>query len=105
MMHRGIEIQARMATFHTISNTDQAVTVASARFIVAANRAAVTNLVDARPGGPGLGFLYLSSQDFDAITGQKELWFKTFHYDPSTMPAIANWGNDLITTLEYIQQF
>ena len=37
--------------------------------------------------------------------GQKELWFRTFFYYPSTMPAKANRENYSIPALEYMQQF
>ena len=86
----------------TISNAKHAVLVAYAHFIVANCGAAITNLVYARPG---LGILFLGSHNFDTVTDQKELWFKTFFYDSSTMPANANWENYSIPALEYNQQF
>ena len=102
MRRRGLRVEAQMASFDTISNAEQAMLVASSHFIVANRGAAITNMVYARPG---LGFLYLGSHNFEAVTGQKELWFKTFFYDPSTMPANANWENYSIPSLEYMQQF
>ena len=105
MLHvrrRGLKPDSRMIAFETMTEGEQAEAVASAHFIVANRGAAVTNLIYARPG---TGFLYLGSHDFDAVTGQKELWFKTFFYDPRTMPRNANWENYTIKPLEYMGQF
>ena len=93
---------AQMASFNTITNAEQAILVASAHFMVANRGAAITNLVCAQPGP---SFLFFGSHNFDAVTFQKELWFKTFFYYPSTMPANANWENYSIPALEYMQQF